>query len=246
MNNTIWNIFLGVSSNWGEGYSGGGEGAIQDLNNTILKIATYAGAVIIAIGVTQMLMAFHEQNAASKTKAAVTLGLGILFLTASSVLTSLHLTDTTGLTAEKVAKNGLAVLSRGLTYTGVALAGIALFQLIMAIANEDAREKADGTKTLAVGIALYTAHNLIDLFLSNTLFKDNPSGAEIVGKIFGIIVFFARYVGIGFAAVGSFHFVLAMKDGDGSAKAKSALFIASGAAMLALKPLLNALNIDVP
>lgn len=239
----ILSIFL-VSSDWGAGYSGGGAGAIQDLNTIILKIAVYAGAVIVAIGITQLLISFHEQNSAGKTRAAVTVGLGIMFLTAGAVIDALGLNNTTGLTAKGVAESGLKLLAEGFKYIGIILAAIAVFQLVMAISNEDAREKADGTKTLAVGIVLYTMSNIVD-FIKGDLLADSPDGATVVGKIFGIITFFARYVGIGFAAIGAFHLALAFKDGDGASKTRSALLMAAGAGLLMLKPFLNALNITV-
>lgn len=245
MKDVIWNMFLSISSDWGGGIDGDGTAAVQELNNDILKIAAYAGAVIIAIGITQILIAFHEQNPAAKTRAAITTGLGILFLLSSTVLTALGLTNTSGITEQSVAENALEILGIGFQYSGIMLVAIAVVQLVIAMANEDAREKADGTKTLAVGIALYSASALIN-HIKTDLFSATPSGETIVSKILGIITFFGRYVGIGFAGIGIFHLALAMKDGDGSAKAKSALFVASGAALFALKPLLDKLGITVP
>ena len=242
--------FLNVSES-GLGATGSGGDAITEINNLnkiLFNISQYAGAVVIAIAVVQIIMSLQEQNPAMKTRGSLLLGLGIVLISVEPVVTTLGLLDTTTLTgtdgAKKLALNVIDVFGRGLTYTGVVLAAIAIIQLIIALSNEDAREKMEGSKLLAIGIALLSAPAIINPIAElavgdKSAWGGLSTGEAIIVTILRTIGKVTTYIGAGLLIFGIYHFALAIKEADGQTKAKAALQIGIGIALISIRIILN-------
>lgn len=151
------------------------------------KLMQYAGIVIAALGVIQVIMSFMNTNPEEKASGMKSLAMGLAFLAGNSIMSGCAL-----LVNNKASKDigsqavGFVVkyvIARPVSYIGVGLMAFGVIQIIMGFKDEDANSKHQGTMMLVTGLALVTILGALNGILGikggsyNKIVKNSSSGA---------------------------------------------------------------------
>lgn len=118
----------------------------------------YAGIVIAAFGIVQIILAFKDSSAEEKSNGLKSLATGIAFLSGKQIMTGVsYLITIKGQSDVGKAAAGYVIkfiIARPITYVGIGLAIFGVIQIIMGFKDEDAQAKHQGGMILITGIAL--------------------------------------------------------------------------------------------
>jgi Na+-transporting methylmalonyl-CoA/oxaloacetate decarboxylase gamma subunit len=213
----------------------GDTSAITGLNSSLISIGTYAGAIIVALGILKLILSMQDQNPASKATAAMMLGGGILILSFSTIITILGLDNMSSSTSpSEVTKNVLEVVGSGMTFVGAILVILAIFQIIMSFLNEQAEEKAAASKLLATGIAFLCGKNIMTS-VYNIALGSSTKGESIVKYIVNLLSSIAVYIGAGLAIFGVYRLIMAFRDEDVNCKTQAAMMIGVSIVLMSMR-----------
>lgn len=142
-----------------EGYKSNHQtGAAKAVLEQIGIALGYAGIVIAAFGIIQMILAFKDSSAEERSNGLRSLATGTAFLSGKQIMTGVSYL----LTIRNKSYVGQAaagyvikyIIARPITYVGVGLAVFGVIQIIMGFKDEDPSAKHQGSLILITGIAL--------------------------------------------------------------------------------------------
>lgn len=190
--------------------------SVNNLNNILTKAITIVGLIVIVFAVIKMVLALADENAKSRSDSAIMLGVGIFFSAAAQVMKSIGISSISNATSViTVGRNILAVIGNFLTYSGGALAAIAVFSLIMAVMHENPDQQAKASNLLMVSVGLISARaltNAIAAYMNSHTSSPDPSAVFKIAVNF--IAQVVTYGGGAIAALAVFKFVMSVRTED--------------------------------
>ena len=188
--------------------------SLDGLNTTLKAVGTIIGGILILIAIIKTIMAMADENPSDKMKASMTFGVGILFISISGVLSFLGIESFSSSTTVATVGGRIARLIGNMcTWSGGALLITAILMFVFALAQEQAEGRANAVKMIATSIGLLGAGRL-GTCLSNLIILRTTSGNTYMSWIASFVAICATYAGGGFAVIGGYHMVLALRNED--------------------------------
>ena len=178
------------------------------------------GGVIIAWASIKLIMALAEENVGERSRAGLMMGVGIFFVSITSVLTDLLGANgaiTKNTSANEVAASAIGLLGKIASYAGGAMVIFGIFTMIMALSQEDASQQAKSTTSMLVAIGLLSVSTVLDTIKSKVAGGSTDAG----GYVSAIIKFIGKlgtYAGACIAILGIFRLIVSIKEEDGKSR----------------------------
>lgn len=206
--------------------SNAGVASVNELNTYFTTAISYAGYIVVALGIISLILAFAENSMNSKAKGSMLVAGGAIMVSFAAVMEKLQIgTDSTG---ASVAKKTLTMIGTGMTLVGAILLAYSVIQYIMAFIHSTADESANASKGLAVGIAFSCGGGIMK-GLKTILTSNNHGTARIVKYVvYQVIANAATYVGVGMILYGAVTYLLAYRDENVESKFKASICFAVG------------------
>lgn len=233
-----WGILLSIKQPQSLGNADdSGVAAVNKFNEYLLDAVSYAGYIVVALGIITLIIAFAEQNMSSKAKGSMLVAGGAIIISFAAVMENLKIgTDTTG---KSITEKSLTMIGTGMTLVGAILLAYSVIQYIMAFIHSTPDESANSSKGLAVGVA-FSAGGGIMKGLKTILTSNNSSTATIVKYVvYEVIAKAATYVGVGMLLYGVVTYLLAFRDESAEGKMKSSICFAVGLGLTSATVIIN-------
>lgn len=229
-----------VKPDWDIGELDKPEKEVLKLNETFGSIVQIAGAIIIALGIINLIMAFADQNMQSKTRGALMLSGGIALISIK-IITKAISDAYDPKDSASVVKEVLDQIGVLMTYVGAVLAAYAIIQCILAYMNSSAEEKSNGLKGLAMAAAFLAGGTLMKGVKSLLAIKGKSYvGVAAVGYVVKYIIGRpAMYVGAGLIAYGLIQIIMGFKDEDANSKHQGSIMLIAGIALVSFLAIFN-------
>ena len=218
--------------------------AVADFNNFLKTIGVAIGVIILLVGIVKLIMASMEENAKAKQDASLLFGISIMFISMSSVLTSLGVENINGnTTVQAVASNVIGLLGNVLTYAGAILAIVSIVTLILSISQENPEQQASGVKLLTTAIGLLAANSLVSAISEKLLAESEVAATDYMDIAVGWFADIITYAGGGFVLIGVFRIVMGLRTEDSKERENGIKFLMVGIAFVAFRAILELFGI---
>lgn len=217
--------------------------AINDFNGFLLKLMLYAGAIVIAIAVIKLIIAMQQQDPQQKMQAALMFGLGSMFVASDAIITYMNISSSSS--EDQIVIRLVEIVGTVLKLVAIILIALAIFQLILSFLNEDAAQKVDAGKALAIGSVFYCLRTV--LVSAVTIMVDSTTTNKMeatTGYVIDIIADVARFIGVMLAVYGLFQVIIAMKEQDSTYIQRNITMVTVGMLLWMTPIIFNAMGIN--
>lgn len=208
--------------------------AVNGINEVLFDVGTYAGAILIALAVIKIILSMQDQNPNAKAQASIMLGMGIIAISFSAIMKGFNITANTS--AAQVAQGALDIIGKAMTFIGVMLVALSIYQFIMSFLNEQSEEKVAASRLLGTGIAFMAGSAIVTqiagIVINNKGTNTNVIANTLVRAIFTIIGNTASYIGAGLFIYGIFHLITAFRNEEIESKMRAGVTIGVAIALM--------------
>lgn len=207
---------------------------INKFNKVLTDPLSLAGAVVLALGVITLIMAFSEQNMQSKTKGSLMTVGGIVLICIKSIYDSFGIKQ--GVKSVKLLTNVLSSIGKAMAFVGAILAIYALIQIILAYVNLNGEEKSNGLKALGTAIAFLCGSSIMKAIV--TRYKNQSNGKSYLKYAIKIVIGRpATYIGAGLLTYGLIQIIMGFKNEDPEAKHQGSMVTLAGIGLVCVWPI---------
>lgn len=215
--------------------------ATSGINNILTNCGMAVGAIIATVGLIKLMLSLADENSVGKQQASLLVGVGVLFLSLSAVVSELDISSAAGASGGQniLAGRIILILGKMLSWSGAVLCAVAVLMLIMSIANEQAEQKAGATKLLGCGIGLLSLNAAARVLAA--YIQSSSATANIVVEL--IVSFLARvstYIGGALLLMAIWHFILSIREESSKDREVAIRFGMVSIALLSATPILKA------
>ena len=220
--------------------SNAGVASVNELNTYFTNAISYAGYIVVALGIISLILAFAESSMNSKARGSMLVAGGAIMVSFAAVMDKLRIgTDSTG---ASVAKKTLTMIGTGMTLVGGILLAYSVIQYIMAFIHSTADESANASKGLAVGIAFSCGGGIMK-GLKGILASNSHGTTRIVKYVvYQVIANAATYVGVGMILYGIINYLLAYRDENVESKMKASIYFAIGLGLTSARIIIHSVT----
>lgn len=219
--------------------------AVSSLNNILKSLGTAVGAILIVVAVIKLIISLAEENASEKVKASMMFGVGILFVSITSVLSTLGVDSVTvGTSANSVAVRVLTVIGVMVNYAGVGLILVGVVTNIFAISHENADDQVKAVKLLSSGIGALSAGGLCS-YMKMLVSSNSTSTSSYVNGTINWICSILSYAAAGFIVVAIFKMINSIRNEEAKDKDASVKLFMVGIALGAMRFILKMMGFVV-
>ena len=220
--------------------SNAGVASVNELNTYFTNAISYAGYIVVALGIISLILAFAESSMNSKARGSMLVAGGAIMVSFAAVMDKLRSgTDSTG---ASVAKKTLTMIGTGMTLVGGILLAYSVIQYIMAFIHSTADESANASKGLAVGIAFSCGGGIMK-GLKGILASNSHGTTRIVKYVvYQVIANAATYVGVGMILYGIINYLLAYRDENVESKMKASIYFAIGLGLTSARVIIHSVT----
>lgn len=216
------------------------EEKIGSFNKILLSVLGYAGAIVLAVAVIKLIIAIAQQDAQSKTTAAMMLGLGILLISSDAVIASIVIDH--GGDGKAMTLSIIDIIGSIGKIVALILAAYGFLSLLLSFLNQDAQQKVDAGKMLGISAVFFSLKTLLESIAYQAL---AGNGAGVTRTIITTIASIGRFIGALLAIYAFFLLISAIKDHEAQNLQQSAIMLAVAAALLLLPVIFKDIGLPV-
>ena len=210
--------------------------SVNGINQVIYSIGTYAGALLIALAVIKIILSMQDSNPNAKAQASMMFGMGIIAISFSTIMSSLNISQNTS--AYSLTSNAVDIIGKAMTFVGVILVVLSIYQFIMSFLNEQSEEKVAASRLLGTGIAFMAGSGILtritNIILNNQGANKNTVANSVFRALLDIIGNTTTYIGVGLFIYGIFHLITAFRNEEIESKYKAGITIGVSIALMSM------------
>lgn len=228
--------------------------SVKTLNNTLSTAISAVGIIIIVYSIVKIILSFLDENPKGKADATISLGVGIFLAAVSGVIKALGIENLSSSGLSGIVNHALSVLASMLSYSGAILVFIAIFYLILSIAQEDAEKQSKGSIMLMVAIGLISIGTFttgltgtVNLLSLSQAAGNTPSidTKKLIQDIISYVKNVVTWGGGGILIIGIFRLVLSIKEDDSRGRESAAKFLLVAIALISFAQILRLFGFTV-
>lgn len=229
--NEIYNVLLKASIG-GSNIGSDTTKAVQGLNEILTSLGTAVGGIICIVAFVKLALALASESASEKEKGSMLLGIGIFFISISTIWAELGLDSGSAITEATVASKMASIIGTICSFGAAGCAILGTYDLIVAFTSEQAEQKVNAIKLYIVAVALGSVKSLAN----NMSFT---SGNSVVSSARRLIGSAASYGGGALAAIGAFYIINGIRNEDGRERDTGIRLAVAGAGMIGARVILG-------
>lgn len=223
---------------------GSGSEATASLNTILTSAGTAVGAIVAVVGIIKLMLSLADQNAVSKQQSSLLIGVGIFFLSVSTIVNELNIAGAaSGANGQnQIGATIINIIGKMLSWSGALLVVVAIIMLILSIAQEQAESKAEAARLLGVGIGLLSVTAITSL-LSAKVSGGALAATDVVDIGINFLMRASTYIGGGLVIMAVWHLVNSIREEDAKEKSVAIRFAMAGIALISIRPVLYGFGI---
>lgn len=236
MNNVLYFLKIGGSSIKS---NVSGANSLDKINTFLKRGGIAIGAILIAFAALKIIIALADENIAERQKASFLLGVGIVFVTINTVLSTLIGNGITGASDYKsIAQNVVSLIGDLGNWAGIIMLVFGAFTYVMAIAKEDASQNAKAINSILVGIGLISLGIVCD-GIKSKIGGGNSDATSYISEIIKWISRMVRIGGIILVPTSVFKMVLAVRTEDSKNRDEAVKLLVIAVALVSFSTVLS-------
>ena len=242
--------------------------SVSGLNSILTTIGSGIGGVCIAIAVVKLIMSIAEENSKARMDATIMFGVGIFFLSMTTVIDFLLPTETNedGVTSIAIPntiallKRILALIGSTLSWAGGILACLSILLFITSIAQENAEAHSKAAMQMGVAIGLLSFQYITDTIITaiSAFSYSNantnvmaPGKTPLTAAEFAVSVAVSfignvcTYIGGGITLMAIFKLIYSIREENSKDRESAFKFLMVGVAFLGIMGIFKLIGIKI-